>query len=60
MPIEIKELVIKAEVVDNESNNKDVNNQSDSISNDIISNKRQIIEECVEQILSILEQKKDR
>ena len=60
MPIEIKELVIKAEVVDNEGNNKGVNNQPDSISNDIIFNRRQIIEECVEQILSILEQKKDR
>ena len=60
MPIEIRELVIKASVVDNAEDGREVKPDQVSVSNDMAHNKRQIIEECVEQVLAILEQKRDR
>jgi hypothetical protein len=58
MPIEIKELVIKATVVDGSGS------QTAGLSEPGTSrpplNTEQIVEVCVEQVLSILEQKRDR
>jgi hypothetical protein len=58
MPIEIKELVIKASVVDGSS--PDAAGLSDPGSSRPPLNTEQIVEACVEQVLSILEQKRDR
>jgi hypothetical protein len=58
MPIEIKELVIKASVVDGSS--PDAAGLSDPGASRPPLNTEQIVEACVEQVLSILEQKRDR
>ncbi len=60
MPIEIKELVVKATVV--ESNSEAISQETAPSNAGTIErlNKEQIIEECVEQVLSILERKKER
>jgi hypothetical protein len=58
MPIEIKELVIKATVVDGRS--RDPAGPSEPGASRPAMNTEQIVETCVEQVLSILEQKRDR
>ena len=62
MPIEIKELVIKATVVDGSGSGS--GSQAAGLSEPGASrpplNTEQIVEACVEQVLSILEQKRDR
>ena len=62
MPIEIKELVIKATITDEDRGNPDGqrNGSFTSVSNTDSIDKWEIIEECVNQVLTILEQNKDR
>lgn len=54
MPIEIRELVIRATVEDGEKPRQE--NAAPQEQND----QQQIIEECVEQVLKILERKNER
>ena len=58
MPIEIKEMVIRATIMD--SNCCGQSEQPESASGSTQINKQQIVEECVEQVLSVLERMKDR
>ncbi|MDY6855093.1 MAG: DUF5908 family protein [Thermodesulfobacteriota bacterium] len=62
MPIEIKELIIKATIADEDRGSSDGrrNGGFTSVSNTDSIEKWQIIEECVNQVLTILEQNKDR
>ena len=53
MPIEIRELIIKATVRDRESERR-------TDGNEIRAKKEEIIQECVEQVLEILKRKKER
>lgn len=53
MPIEIRELLVKATVRDRES-------ERQSGSQDQRAKKEEIIQECVEQVLDILKHKKER
>jgi len=54
MPVEIKELIVRASVVNNKGNN------SDTSSVNIDSESDRIIAACTEQVLKILERKKER
>ncbi len=55
MPIEIRELIIKAEISDTGGNEGSGNSElSDNL------NKQQIIQECVDQVLEILKKEKER
>jgi hypothetical protein len=54
MPVEIKELIIRANIVDN------ISNVSQSQVEDISGEKEAIIAACVAQVLKILERKKER
>ena len=60
MPIEIKELVIKATVVDGSGSGSQAAGLSEPGASRPPLNTEQIVEACVEQVLSILEQKRDR
>ncbi len=53
MPVEVKELVIKA-VVDEQTKNEKKKKPSEKIDRD------EIIEDCVEQVLEILKKEKER
>lgn len=55
MPLEVKELIIRASVTDKLSAEKDKNSLPDTPV-DV----NAIVAECVEQVLEILEQKKER
>ncbi len=57
MPIEIKELHIKATVVDKKINNSSTKELS---SQDFEKLKKEIIKTCTQEILQILEDKKER
>jgi len=54
MPVEIKELIIRASVVNN------TGNSSDTSSEHLAEAKEEIIAACTEQVLKILERKKER
>ncbi len=58
MPVEIKELVIRATVLSDGARSNTSQSSSDSGSSPV--NRDEIIEECVEQVLAILEQKGER
>ena len=61
MPIEIKELVVKATIVESNRERASVQETSSSATSTTEGlNKQQLVEECVEQVLSILERKKER
>ena len=53
MPVEVKELVIKA-VVDDETRKEEKSKPADKI------DREEIIEDCVEQVLEILKREKER
>jgi len=55
MPIEIRELIIKAEISDTGGNAGSGNSEQ---SNNV--DKQQIIQECVDQVLEILKKEKER
>ena len=55
MPIEIRELIIKAEISDK---TEKVEYSGSKQSNNL--NKQQIIQECVDQVLEILKKEKER
>lgn len=55
MPVEIRELVIKAVIVDDHSRVGQGSSASDSAKD-----KEQIIQECVNQVLKILKKSKNR
>ncbi len=54
MPVEIKELIIRATIVDG----KDSQSQQQTVEN--IQAKEEIVAACVAQVLKILERKKER
>lgn len=56
MPIEIRELIIKAQV----RNEQDTENTRQTTSAPSDSDKEKIVQTCVEQVLQILEDKKAR
>ncbi len=58
MPIEIKEMVIRATIVDSDCCGQSEQTEIASATSKI--NKQQIVEECVEQVLNVLERMKDR
>lgn len=58
MPIEIKEMVIRATIVDSDCCGQSEQSETASVTSKI--NKQQIVEECVEQVLTVLERMKDR
>lgn len=58
MPIEIKEMVVRATIMD--SNCCGQSERSDPVSGSTQINKQQIVEECVEQVLRVLERMRDR
>ncbi len=58
MPIEIKEMVIRATIVDSDCCGQNEQTETASVTSKI--NKQQIVEECVEQVLNVLERIKDR
>jgi hypothetical protein len=58
MPIEIKEMVIRATIVDSDCCGQSEQSEAASVTSKI--NKQQIVEECVEQVLNVLERMKDR
>ena len=61
MPIEIKELVVKATVVENNRDGATAREGGSAGAGATEGlNKQQLIEECVEQVLLILERKKER
>lgn len=63
MPVEIRELVIRAEVrSDQQTNTTDQDNGNAAASSSGLStrDKRLLIEECVAQVLRTLEQQKER
>ncbi|NEQ36045.1 MAG: hypothetical protein F6K40_07000 [Okeania sp. SIO3I5] len=55
MPVEIKELVIRANIV---NNNNDENSESES--EETTGQKQEIIAACVSQVLKILERQRER
>ena len=57
MPIEIKELHIKATVVDNKNNHV---SQSSDLKNDLAKMKKDLLKECVREVMQIMEDKKER
>ena len=57
MPIEIKELHIKAVVVDNKSKHA---NDAELSKRDLDKLKHEVIKECIQDILQILENKMER
>lgn len=57
MPIEIKELHIKATVVDKKTGHAF---QSQDLTRDYEKMKRDLLKECVQEVLQILEDKKER
>ncbi len=58
MPIEIKEMVIRATIVDSDCCGQSEQTETALVTSKI--NKQQIVEECVEQVLNVLERIKDR
>jgi len=53
MPVEVKELIIKA-VIDDQTRKEKKDNSQDKI------NREEIIEDCVDQVLEILKKQKER
>ena len=58
MPVEIKELIIRANIVNNNNDNNDENSESES--EETTEQKQEIIAACVSQVLKILERQRER
>ncbi len=54
MPLEIRESIIRINILDNSSNKKDAENSHYELDADLI------VKECVEQVLELLKQQNER
>jgi|GEM_PF-574241 len=59
MPVEIRELIIRAVAVEKPEDDEDAENESPLLANSMDSNES-IVQECVRQVLRILRKEKER
>ena len=60
MPVEIRELVIRADIRAAKEDSEDTEMEDSSLGEESLNTKEAIIEECVRQVLRILRKEKER